>query len=97
VRIEYHPAIDGELREIRDFYESRSVGLGKDFVDAFDAQMSKIAAMPERWMIARGDTRRAIMNRFPYVICFRILPGGVIRVTVVKHERRHPSFRSDRL
>lgn len=97
MRIEYHPAIEGEVRVICDFYESRSVGLGKDFVDAFDAQMSKIAAMPERWMIARGDTRRALMNRFPFVIGFRILPGGVIRVTVVKHERRHPSFGRTRL
>jgi hypothetical protein len=32
------------------------------------------------------------MKRFPYVIYFRILGPDAIRVTVVKHENRHPSY-----
>jgi toxin ParE1/3/4 len=84
------------LREIRDFYESRSTGLGAEFIAAFDQQVCKIAAMPERWMITRGDTRRALMRRFPYVIYFRIVRGDTIRITVVKHTRRHPAFGMER-
>jgi toxin ParE1/3/4 len=48
--------------------------------------------MPERWMILQGDLRRALMKRFPYVIYFRLIDGRAIRVTVVKHEKRHPSY-----
>jgi hypothetical protein len=51
-----------------------------------------IAAMPTRWMVASGDIRRSLMKRFPYVILFRIVSDDSIRVTVVKHERRHPAF-----
>lgn len=91
MRIEYHPAVAEELIEIRDFYESRSTGLGLDFVAEFEKQVLCIVAMPERWMIVRKDIRRSLVKRFPYVIFFRQIADDCIRVTVVKHERRHPS------
>jgi toxin ParE1/3/4 len=92
MRIDYHPAIADELEEIRDHYEVHSPGLGRDFVDEFERQILTIAAMPTRWMVASGDVRRSLMRRFPYVILFRIVADDTIRVTVVKHERRHPAF-----
>lgn len=48
MRIEYHPALEAELREVRDYYETRSVGLGEEFVQAFESQVRMIADMPER-------------------------------------------------
>jgi plasmid stabilization system protein ParE len=96
LKIEYHPAIADEVAEIRDFYEGRSPGLGFDFVTEFERQVLRIAAMPERWMIVRGGIRRSLMKRFPYVIFFRQISVDRIRITVVKHERRHPSHGVDR-
>jgi len=90
--IEYHPALEAELREIRDYYETRSSGLGEEFVQAFDNQIQKIAVMPERWMIVTADIRRSLMRRFPYVIFFRVVEPEVLRITVIKHEKRHPHF-----
>lgn len=92
MRIEYHPSVAEELEEIHHFYESRSPGLGDEFVNEFEWQVMRIASMPERWMVVRRDIRRSMMKRFPYVIFFRRIPEDVIRVTVVKHERRHPSY-----
>ena len=68
--IEYDPAVAEELEEIRDYYESKSDGLGQEFVSEFERQVLKIAEMPSRWMIVRDDLRRALMRRFPYVIFF---------------------------
>jgi len=96
MRIEYHPAIAAELEEIRDYYESCSLGLGTDFIDEFERQVLAIAAMPNRWMVVRDDLRRSLMKRFPYVIMFRIAGNDWIRVTVVKHEKRHPAFGLER-
>ena len=92
MRIEYHPAIEGELVEIRDYYNEQSRNLGDDFINEFERQVLRIAAMPYRWMVVRGDTRRALMKRFPYLILFRVVNDEVIRITVIKHERRHPAF-----
>lgn len=92
MRIDYHPAIEKELEEIRDYYESQSIGLGRAFTDEFERQVFTIAAMPTRWMTVKRDIRRSLMKRFPYVIFFRGTGEDSIRVTVVKHERRHPAF-----
>lgn len=97
MRIEYHPELADELDEVRRYYNDRSPQLGDQFVDEFERQVLRIAAMPERWMIIRGDLRRALMRRFPYVILFRILNDSVVRITVVKHEHRHPAYGTQRL
>jgi plasmid stabilization system protein ParE len=94
--VEYHPAVEGELRAIRDYYEARVPGLGREFVDEFERQVLRIAAAPERWMVLSGDLRRAMLSRFPYVVYFRQPRAGRIRITVVKHQRRHPNHGRDR-
>lgn len=95
--VEYHPAVERELREIRDFYEKRVPGLGKEFIDEFERQVLRIAATPTRWMALTGEIRRAIMPRFPYLVFFRQVDSERVRITVVKHQRRHPSYGRDRV
>ena len=92
MRVEYHPAIEGDLRKIMDFYDEQSHGLGIQVLDEFERQILHITSMPTRWMIIESDIRRALMKRFPYVIYFRTLGNNVVRVTVVKHQRRHPEY-----
>lgn len=96
MRIEYHPAVEQELREIIDYYNQCSSGLGTEFLNELESQIFKIAAMPTQWRIVEDDIRRALMKRFPYVIYFRVLDNAALRVTVVKHQRRHPHFGMDR-
>jgi hypothetical protein len=43
MRIEYHPAIGGELSEIRDYYNDQSCSLGDDFINEFERQVLRIA------------------------------------------------------
>lgn len=92
MRVEYHPAIEHELREIMEYYNLCSSGLGLEFLNEFERQILKIASLPTQWRIAENDIRRALMKRFPYVIYFRVLKNDVLRVTVVKHQRRHPDY-----
>lgn len=96
MRVEYHPAVEGELREIRNYYEARSPGLGARFVDEFERQVLAVAAAPERWRMVTGDIRRCLMRRFPYVIYFRQVGQQRLRITVVKHQRRHPDWGRER-
>jgi plasmid stabilization system protein ParE len=92
MKIEYHPAEEQELREIIKYYNECSPGLGNDFLNEFERQVIKIAAMPYCWMSVRGDIRRSLMRRFPYAIYFRVVNKDVLRITVVKHQRRHPKL-----
>jgi toxin ParE1/3/4 len=97
MRVEHHPAVELELAEIRDFYNERVPGLGGKFLEEFDQQIQRVALMPTRWMVVERDIRRALMRRFPYVIYFRIAEADLIRVTAIKHEKRHPRLGGDRL
>jgi len=90
MKIEYHPAIERELREIINYYDECSAGLGKEFLNEFEHQVIKIAANPYQWVEVKGSVRRSLMRRFPYVIYFRVVREDILRVTVVKHQRRHP-------
>ncbi len=92
MRVEYHPAIEHELRKIIGYYNLCSPGLGLEFLNEFERHVLKIASMPTQWRLVEDDIRRALMKRFPYVIYFRVLENDVLRVTVVKHQRRHPDF-----
>ena len=96
MRVEYHPALVDELREIIDYYNTCSEGLGNEFLNEFERHILKVIAMPQQWRIVSGDIRRALMQRFPYCIYFRVLPGDVLRVTVIKHQRRHPDYGASR-
>jgi hypothetical protein len=71
MKVEYHPAIEGKLLALRSYYEDRSPGLGRQFIDVFERQVLALAAQPERWMVIDADIRRCLMRRFPYVIYFR--------------------------
>ncbi|RLD53729.1 MAG: type II toxin-antitoxin system RelE/ParE family toxin [Bacteroidetes bacterium] len=92
MNIEYHPAIEGELKDIIDYYNRCSAGLGTEFLDEFEQHVSKISLMPTRWMVIENDIRRSLMKRFPYVIYFRALENNLLRITVVKHQRKHPRY-----
>ena len=96
MKVEYHPAVEAELRQIRRYYEDRSPGLGTEFIGEFERQVLALAATPERWRVVTADVRRCLMRRFPYVIYFRQIDRQRLRVTVVKHQRRHPDIGHER-
>lgn len=92
MRVEYHPAIEGELREIIQFYNQSVDGLGAEFLNEFEGQILAITANPELWVEVEEGVHRALMRKFPFVIYYRLVNSDLLRVTVVKHQRRHPKF-----
>ena len=62
--VEYHPAVEAELKAIQRYYDDRSPGLGVRFTDEFERQVLELAAKPERWMVTTADIRRCLRRRF---------------------------------
>ena len=88
-RVTFRPEAEAEALETRDWYEGRRLGLGAEFREGLDQRIAQIADSPMRFRLVRGETRRAILNRFPYAVYFR-LDGNDIVVLAV-HGRQHPS------
>ncbi|MCU7958944.1 MAG: type II toxin-antitoxin system RelE/ParE family toxin [gamma proteobacterium symbiont of Bathyaustriella thionipta] len=90
MRVEYHPAVEWELREIIQYYNGFSAGLGSEFLNEFERQVLNIASNPLQWVGIEDGVRRALLRRFPYTVYFRVVSMDLLRITVVKHQRRHP-------
>ena len=84
----FRPQARDEVQETRDWYERRQTDLGGAFARAVDEMVGRISESPFSYQQVHGQTRRAVLRRFPYAIYFRVA-GGEIVVQAV-HGRQHP-------
>lgn len=94
MKVEFHPAVQTDFDAAVDYYEAQG---GPHLADRFEAEFrSCVAAIkigPTQFAFYRKSDRfrRIRFENFPFVLVYREIPGGV-RVSVLKHERRHPRF-----
>jgi len=74
---------DRELAEAAQWYEAQAAGLGQDFLDEFQAVMSRVMRFPEAWTRIGARHRPCLFRRFPYAVLYsftesEILVAGVI-------------------
>ena len=67
-RIGFRPEAEAEALETRDWYEGRRPALGAEFRAALDETVDRLADNPMQFRLVRGETRRAILNRFPHAV-----------------------------
>ena len=81
---------------IMEYYE-RVAGahLAEDFYAEFRLFVQDAAENPEKSNIRKGNFRRANLGRFPFNFLFRI-QEKTIRILVVRHHARRPTFGSKR-
>jgi|ERR1035437_1007307 hypothetical protein len=61
-----------------DWYESRSVGLGAEFMQTVHDALHRIQKNPLQFPIVENTIRRARTKRFPYGIFFSIEDGDAV-------------------
>ena len=88
-RVVFRPQAEDELLEVQRWYDSRAADLGKQFGQAVNQLVDRIAANPLTFPLVHNDTRRAVMSRFPYALYFRVDADGIVVLAI--HGRRHPS------
>lgn len=83
------PAAEADIAEAALWYESRSLGLGGEFVRAVDVCLTEIRRNPESFPQIYKTTRRALLRRFPYAVYF-VFSAIAIRVLACMHIKRDP-------
>ena len=78
----------GEL-EVRQWYESKRVGLGREFGEELNRIVERIAVGPLQFPRVHGETRRATVRPGPYAVYFRVADAAVVVLAI--HGRQHPS------
>jgi toxin ParE1/3/4 len=87
--IHTRPAADFDIQEAYEWYESRRVGLGEEFLLAIADTFSQLEEGPERFPFYFNQYRRALTDTFPYRIFFHIEGDAVIIARVLHAAREH--------
>ncbi len=93
--VSYHPAVQKDVSIILEHYDDISPRLGDAFWTELLMQIELAEKSPFRFHFGLGDMRRANLKRFPYHFLFRVTSSG-IRILVIRHHKRHPSYGSKR-
>ena len=83
-----------ELTDAHDWYESRVEGLGQRLLREFDAVRSTLHDRPLMHSVVGGNTRRALLRKFPYGVFF-VVKGDKVVITSFFHSSRRPRRRLD--
>ena len=86
-----HPKVYSDIDEIMGYYERVATRqLADEFYAELRYYMQQAAERPESFAIRERDLRRVNLQRFPYHFLFRVA-GDVVRILVVRHDRRLPT------
>lgn len=83
------PAAAADISDAHAWYEEQRAGLGNEFLTAVDHTLKYISEFPETYRDLHRNTRRALLERFPYGIYYRVYPN-VIVIVACMHARRAP-------
>ena len=95
--VDYHPLTVSDLNSAVAYYNRQRPGLGGEFRFEIYATIDRIRSNPLRFPAVEHDIRRGFVRRFPYSVLFRVVNDDTVRVLVIRHHRRHPSFGLTRL
>jgi plasmid stabilization system protein ParE len=79
-----------DLKQATRWYDKQRQGLGDDLMDEVVETIDKILDRPLSFPVVYRDIRRALLDRFPYGVYFR-MRGDTIVITAVHHGSRDPS------
>ena len=88
-RLVLRPQAEAEILDARDWYEEQRPGLGGAFATEVDSGLGRIVEAPLAYPRVHGETRRALLRRFPYAIYFHAMPDEIVVLAII-HGRRHP-------
>ena len=89
--LEFHPDIYHEVREGYRWYESKSTGLGEDFLNELESALNLILELPDTWPLLSKSFRRYLLKRFPYGVIYKINKDRIFIVAVM-HLSREPGY-----
>ncbi|MDA8403072.1 MAG: hypothetical protein M0Z56_02570 [Desulfobacteraceae bacterium] len=91
LKLIFHPDIQHEIKENYQWYESKSQGLGEDFITELESAFRIIMEIPDTWPVISKNFRRYLLNRFPFGIIYQVKKNE-IQIVAVMHLSRKPGY-----
>ena len=91
MRFYFHEDAETEFDKAVEYYEGCRPGLGLEFAQEVYAAIARVVQFPEAWTPMSRNTRRCLVNRFPFGVIYRV-KSGYIEVVAVADLRRRPGY-----
>ncbi len=78
------------------YYQQQMNGLGDDFIKEIMAAINRVKLNPYAWSIFSENTRRCLVNRFPYAIIYQIDEEQIL-IVAIAHLHRNPEYWKNRI
>ncbi len=91
MNISFHPDAKQELYTAIDYYEKCQKGLGLEFAKEIFSTIQRIAQFPEAWAKLSKNTRRCLVNRFPYGVIYQ-KDIGHINIIAIMQLNKKPNY-----
>ncbi|MBD5770294.1 type II toxin-antitoxin system RelE/ParE family toxin [Marinomonas colpomeniae] len=88
-QVRIRPKVEDDLKEAYSYFEQCKIGLGTDFIQCIEASLSKISDNPKQYPVIHKTLHRALVNKFPYSIFYKI-HEDIIIIFAVMHCAREP-------
>jgi len=82
------------MTEAALFYESRSDGLGKDFLDDVQRAIDRSSDYPYSGEPVDSSLRRTLLHRFPFSLIYAVERESIVIIAVAHHGRAPGYWRS---
>lgn len=95
MKVEFIEPVAIELDDAIEFYNQQSQGLGNKFFDEILKTIDLILHYAEIWSKNSENTRKAVLNKFPYHLIYA-LHDDKLYIIAVAHQHREPEYWIDR-
>jgi plasmid stabilization system protein ParE len=96
LQIVFRVEAQAEFDQALDWYEQQQAGLGLVFLNDVSEVLERVVLMPESSAQVFEDVRRAVVQRFPYSILYRVEEIQIV-VIAVFHTKRNPKTWQERV
>ena len=79
-----------EIENARDYYENNQINLGTSFTKEVFSILEILETNPLLFPVKFKNIREAVINKFPFIVIFEVLPNDEIIVLSIFHFRRNP-------
>ncbi len=87
MKYSFHPLARQELIDAIDYYNECQDKLGLIFTEEVYKSIQLILQFPQAWSPFSKNTRRCIMNRFPYGIIYQEIKDKILIIAVMQLNR----------
>lgn len=96
LRVDFHPAAQQELEAAFERYCERSTKAAEALLLEIESARRAIQNSPENWARYSHDTRRYLLDRFPFAVVYRVASNR-IEIVAIAHGHRKPGYWADRI